>query len=85
MAGAFTYLNNEPFKIWTCTPLSSHAAAAAGTIIAATAEGITVQTGDGQLLLTQVQPAGKRMMDVADWLQGARAIIGVELVSAERE
>ncbi|URN93278.1 MAG: methionyl-tRNA formyltransferase [Candidatus Pristimantibacillus lignocellulolyticus] len=85
MAGAFTYLNNEPFKIWACKPLSSQSDAAVGTIIAASPEGITVQTGAGQLLLTHVQPAGKRMMDVADWLQGARAIIGVELVSAVQE
>lgn len=85
MAGAFTYLNNEVFKIWACKPLDSHSSAAAGTIIAATTDGIKVQTGQGQLLLTQVQPAGKRMMNVADWLQGARAIIGVEFISALQE
>ena len=31
---------------------------------------LVVQTGDGQLVITQVQPAGKRAMPVADFLRG---------------
>lgn len=85
MAGAFTYLNNEVFKIWACEPLTASSNEPAGTIIAATREGITVQTGNGQLLLKQVQPAGKKMMNVADWLQGARMIIGVQFASELKE
>jgi len=76
MAGAFTTLNGEVFKVWGCKPLSSTSAAAAGTIVSASADGIVVQTGEGQLLLTMIQPAGKRMMSVSDWIQGAREIIG---------
>jgi len=75
MAGAFTTLHGEVFKVWGCTPLSSTAATEPGTIVSASADGIIVQTGEGQLLLTIIQPAGKRMMSVSDWIQGARAIV----------
>lgn len=85
MAGAFTYLNNEVFKVWSCETIAASSNEKAGTIIAATREGITVQTGNGQLLLKQVQPAGKKMMNVADWLQGARMIIGVQFASELKE
>jgi len=76
MAGAFTTLNGEVFKVWGCKPLSASSNAATGTIVSASADGIVVQTGEGQLLLTIIQPAGKRMMNVSDWIQGARAIVG---------
>jgi len=76
MAGAFTTLNGEVFKVWGCKSLSSTSAAAAGTIVSASADGIVVQTGEGQLLLTMIQPAGKRMMNVSEWIQGAREIVG---------
>jgi methionyl-tRNA formyltransferase len=35
-----------------------------------------VQTGDGKLLLTEIQPAGKRAMSAAEWLKGARLEAG---------
>lgn len=78
MAGCFTYLNGEVFKIWQSKVMNdqNQTDTKPGTILSATNDGITVQTGDGQLLLTVIQPAGKRMMPVAEWIQGARAIVG---------
>lgn len=78
MAGAFTYLDDEVFKIWTCSVRSSDTirSADAGTIVAANEEGIIVQTGDGLLVLEEIQPAGKRKMPVSDWLKGARLQAG---------
>jgi len=79
MAGSFTYLNGEVFKIWQSSILDEKAIAqnsTAGTILSASNEGIVVQTGNGQLLLKTIQPAGKRMMPVSEWIQGARAIVG---------
>jgi len=77
MAGAYTTLNGDVFKVWGCKPIAAHQNdVQAGTIVSASAEGIVVQTGEGQLLLTMIQPAGKRMMSVSDWIQGARAIVG---------
>lgn len=75
MAGAFTYLNDEVFKVRACSCPNDGPASgdyAPGTIIAADKNGIAVQTGEGKLLLTEIQPAGKKAMKAADWLKGAR-------------
>ncbi|MHA7963645.1 methionyl-tRNA formyltransferase [Paenibacillus sp. CAU 1782] len=76
MAGAFTLLNGETFKIWSCSPLSGEggptSGAAPGTVIEAGAEGIVVQCGEGRLLLKEIQPAGKVVMKASEWLKGSR-------------
>lgn len=77
MAGGFTLWNGETFKVWGCAPVERRASAAApGTVLDASGEGILVQTGDGALLLTAIQPAGKKAMEAAEWLKGARLATG---------
>ncbi|MBP3961114.1 methionyl-tRNA formyltransferase [Paenibacillus lignilyticus] len=77
MAGGFTMWNGEPFKVWGCRAVDrSHAAAAPGTVTNLSDEGILVQTGKGSLLLTNIQPAGKKAMDAVEWLKGARLEAG---------
>ena len=50
--------------------------AAPGTVISTDpAEGVLVATGEGSVLLGEVQPPGKRRMSAADWINGR----GVEL------
>jgi methionyl-tRNA formyltransferase len=95
MAGAFTFLGGEVFKVRSCevaggktassggaTGAAGHGGVLPGTVIEAGAGGIVVQTGEGKLLLTEIQPAGKRAMSAAEWLKGARleagSIFGVE-------
>lgn len=82
MAGSFTTLNGETFKIWSCVAKPSKAAGAdagkPGTVLAVDADGIAVQTGEGVLLLKEIQPAGKRVMSAAEWLKGARIAVGTE-------
>lgn len=41
-------------------------------------EGIVVSTTDGDILLTQLQPQGKKSMDASSWANGARVKIGDE-------
>lgn len=76
MAGAFTLLNGETFKIWACSPLSSEGASiseiAPGTVTEAGPQGIVVQCGEGRLLLKEIQPAGKVVMKASEWLKGSR-------------
>lgn len=83
MAGAFTSLNGEVFKVWQCSvPVDGaygNTASSPGTVIAADSSGIHVQTGAGALVLKVIQPAGKRAMDAADWLKGARLETGTRL------
>ncbi|MDQ6420830.1 methionyl-tRNA formyltransferase [Paenibacillus sp. LHD-117] len=78
MAGAFTFLSGEVFKVRACEPVAGKTEAAnaasvrPGTVIDAGTNGILVQAGAGRLLLTEIQPAGKRAMSAAEWLKGAR-------------
>lgn len=76
MAGAFTYLNGEVFKIWTCSARYGQTGKASGTIIAIDNDGLHVQTGAGVLVVNEVQPSGKKVMSAAQWLQGARIEAG---------
>lgn len=76
-AGAFTYWQAEPFKVWACAVADEAAAGAApGTIVEAGPAGIVVQAGSGTLRLLEVQPAGKKAMAAADWLKGAKLPAG---------
>ena len=49
-----------------------------GTVIAETAEGIDVLTGEGVLRVTELQAEGKRRMSVADFLN-ANSLLGQQL------
>lgn len=89
MAGAFTSLGNEVFKVWKCEASKNNGAgtvsAEPGTILSADANGIVVQTGEGKLVLTEVQPAGKRVMSVSDWIKGARIEPGTKFGEGEAQ
>ncbi|AGB40848.1 methionyl-tRNA formyltransferase [Halobacteroides halobius DSM 5150] len=71
--GAYTYINGERLKLWASQVYSKDQSKEMipGTIIKTdTEEGIIVQTGQGQLLLTKVQPASKQRMSATDYLLG---------------
>ncbi|MFD2661030.1 methionyl-tRNA formyltransferase [Paenibacillus thailandensis] len=74
MAGAFTQLEGEVFKVWAASLASDKEKAGAlpGEVLRADSDGIAVQTGEGVLLLKQIQPAGKKAMPASEWLKGAR-------------
>ncbi|WP_068616772.1 methionyl-tRNA formyltransferase [Paenibacillus tuaregi] len=74
-AGGFTHWNGEVFKVWEVakpelTAASSGSGQAPGTVLAFHANGIEVKTGDGSVILTKVQPAGKKAMEAAEFLRG---------------
>ncbi|WP_042200788.1 methionyl-tRNA formyltransferase [Paenibacillus camerounensis] len=73
-SGAFTLWNGETFKVWAAVKPAAviqTAAKAPGTVLAVNERGVEVSTGDGSLLLTSVQPAGKKAMSAADFSRGA--------------
>jgi methionyl-tRNA formyltransferase len=73
---AFTTWHGEPFKIWRAAVIPGEAAP--GRVVATT-QGIAVGTGDALLLLHSVQPAGKRVLDIRSFLNGAPDFVGAQL------
>ncbi|SDT42714.1 methionyl-tRNA formyltransferase [Paenibacillaceae bacterium GAS479] len=78
MAGGFTLLGGEPFKVRLCAAEDKPGpiGAAPGQVLDAGSDGIRVVTGSGVLRLLEIQPAGKRVMPAAEWLKGARLQAG---------
>jgi methionyl-tRNA formyltransferase len=69
--GAGTALAGEAVKVWSAqTEAAAPTGAAAGQVLAADGAGIRVQTGDGVLVLTELQRAGGKRLPVADFLRG---------------
>ncbi|QJD83467.1 methionyl-tRNA formyltransferase [Cohnella herbarum] len=84
MAGGFTYLDGEVFKVWgSRVPEEQDRAlkpdwqkSAPGTVLETGAFGIRIRTGDGSIVLTEVQPAGKKALAAAEYAKGARLVPG---------
>ncbi|MGE5153430.1 MAG: methionyl-tRNA formyltransferase [Bdellovibrio bacteriovorus] len=70
---AQTGLQGETLRIWSAQALEREAAGVApGTVVAAGRHEIAVATGAGTLLITRLQPPGKRPMAAADFLNARR-------------
>lgn len=67
---AYTRLGEKTLKIWRAHVVPAEHQAAPGCIIKAGKDGIFVQTGDGILVLTEVQMEGKKRMPVEAFLNG---------------
>lgn len=83
-SGAFTLWNGEVFKVWAAAKPGPDTAgtgggAEPGTVLQVNDRGILVKTGDGSLLLTTVQPAGKKAMDAAAFGRGGLLAPGTVL------
>ncbi|TNG01812.1 MAG: methionyl-tRNA formyltransferase [Gammaproteobacteria bacterium] len=72
---AYTSFNGKPLRIWSAMVEPGNSSVAPGCVILANQHGIKVATGDGVINLTQVQPAGKRLMSAADFLNARRDLI----------
>ncbi len=74
--GTYAVLNGQPLKIWRCETAKEeiiNAKAVPGDILSADARrGIAVRTGDGAVIITEVQPAGGKRMKASDYLKGHR-------------
>ncbi|MEJ2093635.1 MAG: methionyl-tRNA formyltransferase, partial [Gammaproteobacteria bacterium] len=67
---AYCELNGQTFRIWEAEPVAEKSSEAPGAIIAGDKSGINITTADGVLRLHRIQPAGKRPMTVAEFLNG---------------
>jgi methionyl-tRNA formyltransferase len=70
--GASGVLQGEAIKVWAAdaVPSTGSSLGAPGTVLAVSAEGIAVGTGEGALRITQLQRAGGKRLPAGDFLRG---------------
>ena len=85
---AYTHLGGKTLKIWKASLVSEETQENAsaeksiqnpGTVVEVTKTGIFVQTGEGRLLITELQMEGKKRMTAQAYLLGANVSIGTLL------
>lgn len=76
---ARTRFKGETLQVWGAHVTETSHSAAPGTVLAVDAGGITVATGAGALVLTEMQPAGGRRMPAAAFANGYGVREGVRL------
>ena len=80
LPGAFTCHKASILKVHRAKGIPCNAEGAPGEILTADGkQGIVVATGCGALLLTEVQPEGKRRMTSAEFVRGHRVCVGQRL------
>ncbi|MGG0844229.1 methionyl-tRNA formyltransferase [Peribacillus simplex] len=73
---AFTTLDGSILKIWQAKKLEDGNLAVPGTIIDVQNDGFIVSTGnETAILVTELQPSGKKKMPAKDYLRGAGSFI----------
>ena len=80
--GAYTYYEGELLKLWDSEIYKAEADSdfGPGEVVKTDQDlGIVVQTGEGQLLITQLQPANKSRMSATDYLLGYDLEAGAKL------
>ena len=82
--GASTALAGEPVKVWGAHAETDSAAGVPGQVLAAGVDGIRVLTGDGVLVLTELQRAGGKRLPAADFLRGFALAPGQVLVATPK-
>lgn len=68
--GTFTICDREPLKIHHAKLLTEERVGIPGKIQTVSAEGISVETSKGVLLLTEVQKPNKKRMPISEFLKG---------------
>ncbi|MGH3443322.1 MAG: methionyl-tRNA formyltransferase, partial [Nitriliruptorales bacterium] len=75
--GAHTTFRGERLKVWRARP--AEGSGPAGTVTGLAEEGPVVAAGRGAVVLTEVQPAGKRRIDGRDFANGYQPVPGEPL------
>ena len=69
---AYTSLDGQELKIFSAQAKPASPKEPPGTIALPVAAGLPVAASDGYVIITDVQPAGKKRMTIADFLRGRR-------------
>ncbi len=65
---SYLQLGNQQLKIWRA--VTEPGSGTPGQVVRVDKKGIAIQTSDGVLTITELQPAGKKAMKVVDFLNG---------------
>lgn len=65
-------IHGQPIKVWRAHALAKECNQLPGTIITADKRGIAIATSNGIFVITELQPAGKRIMSAQDLLNSKR-------------
>jgi len=77
--GAFTYYNGKILKIYkakVCLSVSPSVSQSIGQMIKVSPEGLIVVTGEGNLIIEELQIEGKRRMRIAEFISGHKICTG---------
>jgi methionyl-tRNA formyltransferase len=77
--GAYTFAGEDRWTIWRTVAATEQAKASPGTVTQVTKDAIHVATGNGVLMLMELQPANSRRMTVAQYLAGNPVGVGYRL------
>jgi methionyl-tRNA formyltransferase len=77
--GAVTMHAGSMLRVWRVTPVSAPGARTPGSVAKIDGDGMWVETGDGYLLVHEVQPASGRRMPSAAYARGHRLEVGAVL------
>lgn len=68
--GAYCIYNHEVFKVWDCYTTDNYFDKHDGEITALYPDGFGVKVSNGEVVFTEVQPAGKKRMKAIDFING---------------
>jgi methionyl-tRNA formyltransferase len=74
-----TMAGGDHWTIWRALALPGSVTKPPGTVVAITTEAIHIATGEGVLVVTELQPANSRRMAVSQYLAGHPVAVGEQL------
>ncbi len=74
--GAFTFLDSKRFKIFKTVVKNCASIDQPGVIVRISEQGIEVGTQNERIVIAELQPEGKKRMDIKSFLAGHKLIIG---------
>lgn len=75
--GTYTYLEGKKVKLFSVIPVELSQAAKPGEVVAVEKDSIVVATGEGALVIPELQLEGKKRMPVKDFLLGYKMTPGM--------
>jgi methionyl-tRNA formyltransferase len=77
---AFTYVGGKLLKVYRARAVATRATVSAGTV-SATHNGISIATGDGILVVDELQLQGRKRLSAAEFVRGGGVKVGAALGS----